>query len=77
MQQRFTKPIQRLVGRIDRNTRGLAKLRSAHSYLVDEFADPRGALERLDSAEFDLIQERRNLRAQLEDEIRKQREAVQ
>ncbi len=58
-----------LVRKIDRNTRALAKVVSAMEYLAD-LCEPPDAL--LDASKFALIQERRNFRAALEDELKKQ-----
>lgn len=61
----------KIVKRTDRNTRGLAKVVSAAEYLMD-LAGPLEAIEILNQAKFSIVQERRNLRTALWNELNKQ-----
>jgi hypothetical protein len=72
LSQRATKELMRVINRRDRNTRGLAKVVSAHEYLLDNCA-PLEAVVILNNAKFALVQERRNLNVALWDELNKQR----
>lgn len=71
----WTKELRTVVNAIDRNTRGLAKVASAADWIRD--LDELGmwavaAIEILERARFDLVQERRNLRARFCKELNRQ-----
>jgi hypothetical protein len=66
--QAWTPEMRSLVRRIDFNTRGIAKLVSAQQYL-DDFAKFEQVI---DDSIFALVQDRRNLRCALEDELQRQ-----
>lgn len=62
-------PLLQLLDRIDRNTRGVAKIASAIEYLKDGGE----SYEVLEPVMFALVQERRNMRAEVEDGLKQQR----
>lgn len=62
-------PAGKAIAKLDMNTRAIAKLVSAQEYLND-YAKHEPMFEQL---VFALVQERRNLRATLEDELKHQR----
>ena len=72
---KYSELLDKLIKRIDRNTRGIAKNYSAKDYLTDSYGD----LERdlvagvFDAAFFQLIQERRNLKVEFENELERLR----
>jgi hypothetical protein len=70
-----TAAVMKIVKRTDRNTRALAKVVSAIEYLRDAytgFAEVTEAIQELEDTQFDIIQERRNLRVALWAEMKKQ-----
>jgi homoserine kinase len=66
--QAWTPALSSLVRKIDINTRAIAKLVSAQQYLND-FAKNE---QSIDDLVFALVQDRRNLRCALEDELHRQ-----
>lgn len=65
----------KIVHKTDRNTRALAKVVSAIEYIRDNYAETEAALSavgELKRVQFDIIQERRNLRVALWRELSKQ-----
>lgn len=66
--QAWTPALSSAVRKIDTNTRAIAKLVSAQHYL-DDFAKNEKVI---DDLVFALVQERRNLRCAIEDELQRQ-----
>lgn len=65
----------KIVRKTDRNTRALAKVVSAIEYIRDNYAETPAALSavgELKRVQFAIIQERRNLRVALWNELNKQ-----
>jgi hypothetical protein len=71
-------PAGKAIAKLDMNTRAIAKLVSAEACVFDDetwsAADQTRAIGVLGELKFALIQERRNLRVTLEDELKRQRE---
>lgn len=73
---KYSRELDTLIRKIDRNTRGIAKLFSANNYLQDEYGD----IKRDEVAGpfgdvfFLLIQERRNFKVAFEEELARLRQ---
>lgn len=72
------KSMYSIVLKVDQNTRAVAKLVSAIDYVRDageqfEIVAPAEALALLELALFNLLQQRRNLRLELEDAVKAQK----
>jgi hypothetical protein len=68
---KYSKLLDTLIRQLDRNTRGIAKLFSAATYLLDEYGEVKrdAVAPMFEALYFQLIQERRNFKVKFEAEL--------